>query len=79
MATHTSILAWKIPWAEEPGGPWGRKQTQLNTCSHTHTHTHTHIHKLKQIIICLMTYDMLILVSIKRFETDIEILICQDI
>ena len=20
MATHTSILAWKIPWAEEPGG-----------------------------------------------------------
>ena len=20
MATHTSILAWKIPWTEEPGG-----------------------------------------------------------
>ena len=20
MATHFSILAWKIPWAEEPGG-----------------------------------------------------------
>ena len=20
MATHSSILAWKIPWAEEPGG-----------------------------------------------------------
>ena len=20
MATHTSILAWRIPWAEEPGG-----------------------------------------------------------
>ena len=20
MATHQSILAWKIPWAEEPGG-----------------------------------------------------------
>ena len=31
MATHSSILAWKIPWAEEadglPGsqGPWDRK------------------------------------------------------
>ena len=20
MVTHSSILAWKIPWAEEPGG-----------------------------------------------------------
>ena len=20
MATHTNILAWKIPWTEEPGG-----------------------------------------------------------
>ena len=26
MATHSSILAWRIPWTEEPGGysPWGR-------------------------------------------------------
>ena len=22
MATHSSILAWRIPWAEEPGGLW---------------------------------------------------------
>ena len=21
MAPHSSILAWKIPWMEEPGGP----------------------------------------------------------
>ena len=21
MATHSNILAWKIPWTEEPGGP----------------------------------------------------------
>ena len=21
MATHSSILAWEIPWREEPGGP----------------------------------------------------------
>ena len=28
MATHPSILAWRIPWTEEPGrgySPWGRK------------------------------------------------------
>ena len=22
MATYSSILAWKIPWTEEPGGPY---------------------------------------------------------
>ena len=28
MATHSSILAWKIPWTEKPGGlrPWGHKE-----------------------------------------------------
>ena len=22
MATHSSVLAWEIPWTEEPGGLW---------------------------------------------------------
>ena len=28
MATHSSILAWRIPWTEEPGGlsPWGSQR-----------------------------------------------------
>ena len=34
MVTHSSILAWRIPWTEEPGrlhSPWGHKsQTQLS-------------------------------------------------
>ena len=34
MATHSSILAWKIPWPEEPGGIV-KNQTQLSM--HTHT------------------------------------------
>ena len=27
MATHTNILAWRIPWSGEPGsyGPWGHQ------------------------------------------------------
>ena len=30
MATHSSILAWEIPWTEEPGGyiPWGHKRVR---------------------------------------------------
>ena len=32
MATHSSILAWRIPWTEEPAGLHGvaKKQTQLS-------------------------------------------------
>ena len=28
MATHSCILAWRIPWTEGPGGlqSWGRKE-----------------------------------------------------
>ena len=28
MATHSSILAWEIPWTEDLAGysPWGRKE-----------------------------------------------------
>ena len=25
MATHSSILAWRIPWTEEPGGLQSKK------------------------------------------------------
>ena len=41
MATHTNILAWRIPWTEEPGGlhsSWGHKESDM-----TERLTHTHI------------------------------------
>ena len=25
MATHSSILVWRIPWTEEPGGPQSQR------------------------------------------------------
>ena len=41
MATHSSILAWEVPWTEEPGGqrsladysPWGSKEMDLTEAS----------------------------------------------
>ena len=39
MATHSSVLAWSIPWTEEPGGlqPMGlqrvRHTYRLSTCT----------------------------------------------
>ena len=40
MPTHSSILAWKIPWTEEHGGPyshkevgpWGHKESVRTEC-----------------------------------------------
>ena len=34
MATHSSILAWRISWTEEPGGLWsmGSKRVRYD-CS----------------------------------------------
>ena len=48
MATHSSILAWKIPWAEDSGGlqPIGSQSvTQLSVRVCTHTHTHLSLRK----------------------------------
>ena len=36
MATHSSILAWRIPWTEEPGRRWpivSQSQTRLKGLS----------------------------------------------
>ena len=55
MPTCPSILAWKIPWTEEPGGlqsmglqRLGHNLVGIRTCTHVHAraraHTHTHTH-----------------------------------
>ena len=38
MATHSSILAWRIPWTEEPGkySPGGRKESDTTEWLHLH-------------------------------------------
>ena len=44
MATHSSILAWRIPWTEEPGGlqSMGSQRVghDLNDLACTHACTH---------------------------------------
>ena len=44
MATHSSVLAGKIPWTEKPSGLWsmGLKESDTTEVTeHTHTHTYT--------------------------------------
>ena len=38
---HSSTLAWKIPWMEEPSGlrPWGHKESDTTERLHFHIGT----------------------------------------
>ena len=29
MATHSSILAWRVPWTEAGGSLWGHKELDM--------------------------------------------------
>ena len=62
MAIHSSTLAWKIPWTEEPDRltvhgvrkSWIWLGTQAWWCRNTHTHTHTHMHTQRNFAICVV-------------------------
>ena len=41
MATHSSTLAWKIPWMEEPGGLQSRGRKESDTTERLHSLTHS--------------------------------------
>jgi len=41
MAVFSSILVWRIPWTEEPGGVQVHKVTELDMTERLSTHTHT--------------------------------------
>ena len=45
-ATHSSILAYKIWWTEEPGGLQSMEQQRVkHDWAHARVHTHTHTHR----------------------------------
>ena len=51
MTTHSSILAWEIPWKEQPGWLQSIGLQRVGhywATKHTHTHTHTFIGKEKK-------------------------------
>ena len=41
MATHSSTLAWRIPWIEEPGGLQSSRGRKESDTTEQLTHTHT--------------------------------------
>ena len=68
MSNHSSTLAWKIPWTQEPGriySPWGRKE--LGTTEQLHFHFHFSFN------ICGCTWSLVQYL----LESQENILICQ--
>ena len=49
MATHSSILAWKIPWTEAPRG---LQSTGSHTVKHDWAAEHTHTHTQGKLSLC---------------------------
>ena len=49
MATHFSILAWKIPWAEEPGGLQrvGLHRVEHNCVPHAYIYIYYKVYPFK--------------------------------
>ena len=52
MATHSSIIAWRIPWTEEPG----KLQSQESWTQLSYFHT-SHIQKKKKSDIGVSSYN----------------------
>ena len=48
MATHSSILAWRIPWTEEPGGLQFMGRKESDTTERLHVHVHVHMWNVKR-------------------------------
>ena len=63
MATHFSILAWRIPWMEEPGGLQSIGLQDMT--EQLNTHTYINIHNLPSSLLQATILDFASLSSWK--------------
>ena len=56
MATHSSVIAWKIPWTEESNGLSMVLQRTGHNSVTEHAHTHRYYFKLYSIQKLLLGY-----------------------
>ena len=65
MATHCSVLAWRIPWAEQPGGLQSMgSQSAGQDCALTHTYG---LLNGKEMNFCLGTFTPLLTFSSRTY------------
>ena len=49
MAAHSSILAWRVPWTEEPGGPQSMGSHRVDMTERLSMHTCIRKHFLTEL------------------------------
>ena len=67
-ATHSSILAWRIPWTEEPGGLQSMDHKEMNTIKWLILSL-SHVHLLFQFIQCFPSHYVFKSISLSPLIT----------
>ena len=65
IAIHTSILAWRIPWTENPGDlqSMALQRVRHKWLTHTHKRTHTHTSS-RQFVLYIMSLVTVIIFNL---------------
>ena len=63
MATHSSILAWRIPWREEPGGPQNLGLQRVGHNQSDSAHIYIHVCTCVHTSTCISKEDVNILTA----------------
>ena len=61
MATHSRILAWRIPQTEEPGGlysPWGHKESDTTEAINTHCRFTALYNKVSELYVYIYSFPL---------------------
>ena len=78
MATHSSILAWRIPWTEEPGRLQSIESQGWTRLKQLSTHTHTHVQVIFCLFVCQWTlgcFHVLTIVNNAAINKSVQIFI----
>ena len=73
MATHSSILAWRIPWTEEPGG---LQSMGLQRVRHDWAANDIHIYTYTKIILNIKWFVFILYNSSEYYNSGIYICMC---
>ena len=73
MATHSSILAWKIPWTEEPVdySPWGRKESDMTEQLCIHRRVIAFLPRSKRLLISWLQSASSVILEPKKIKAAI--------
>ena len=68
-ATHSTILTWRIPWTEEPGGLQSMWLQRVRHNWATHTHTLSKVYGIMFWLSCNMAWSLQSIISYRHTHT----------